>query len=186
MISDRITITSIGPIWPDRASRVTNSLFQLLAAQSELARRGYYRGPRDGVISSGNSQSTRQNYSVGDVRSSYGSATAGAKEENLMQAPNEPTGPGADPNTLAPQATPQAQASAFDKLVLVSWLNDSGKDVIFVQDTQTNGVQKITSEPNKDNFRIVAVHPNLNPKLFEAAISDGSEQRFGQVPFRDS
>jgi hypothetical protein len=55
-------------------------------------------------------------------------------------------------------------------------------DVIFVQDTQTNDVQKITSEPNKDNFRIVAVHPNANPKLFEAVISDGSEQ--GSVKFR--
>jgi hypothetical protein len=74
------------------------------------------------------------------------------------------------------------QGRFADNLVLLSWLNDSGKDVIFVQDTQTNDVQKITSEPHKNHFRIVAVHPNANPKLFEAVISDGSEQ--GSVKFR--
>ena len=64
----------------------------------------------------------------------------------------------------------------FGKLVLVGWLQDAGKDLIFVQNTETNRVQKITSEPNKDNFRIVEVHPNVNRKLFEAIISNGSEQ----------
>jgi hypothetical protein len=74
------------------------------------------------------------------------------------------------------QTTPQAQAGMFGKLALVGWLQDAGKDLIFVQNTETNRVQKITSEPNKDNFRIVEVHPNANPKLFEAIISNGSEQ----------
>jgi hypothetical protein len=69
------------------------------------------------------------------------------------------------------------KANVLDKLVLVSWLDDAGKIVIFVQNTETNEVQKVTSEPNKDHFRIVEIHPNADPKLFEAVISDGSEQR---------
>src|SRR5271165_544596 len=51
-----------------------------------------------------------------------------------------------------------------------------------VQNTETNDVQKITSEPNLDNFRIVELHPNADPKLFEAVISNGSQQ--GPVRFR--
>jgi hypothetical protein len=72
--------------------------------------------------------------------------------------------------------------SVLDKLVLVSWLNEAGQTAIFVQNTETNDVQKITSEPNKDNFRIVEIHPNADPKLFEAVISNGSEK--GPVKFR--
>jgi hypothetical protein len=37
----------------------------------------------------------------------------------------------------------------FGKLVLVGWLLDAGKDVIFVQNTETNRVQKITSEATR-------------------------------------
>ena len=67
-------------------------------------------------------------------------------------------------------------------LVLVSWLEDAGKDVIYVQNTETNDVQKITSEPNLDNFRIVELRPNADPNLSEAVISNGSQQ--GPVRFR--
>ena len=87
-----------------------------------------------------------------------------------------------NPFTLVAPATQQAQPTVFDKLVLVSWLKDAGKDVIFVQNTETNDTQKITSEPNKDNFRIVELHPNDNPKLVEAVISNGNEK--GTVKFR--
>src|SRR5262249_11598784 len=65
--------------------------------------------------------------------------------------------------------------SVIDKLVLLSWLNDAGQIVIYVQNTETNEVQKITSEPNKDNLRIVEIHPNADPKLFETVISNGDE-----------
>jgi len=71
--------------------------------------------------------------------------------------------------------------NVLDKLALVSWLNDAGKIAIFVQNMETNEVQKITSEPNKDNFRILEIHPNADPKLFEAVISNGSEK--GPVKF---
>jgi hypothetical protein len=74
------------------------------------------------------------------------------------------------------------KANVLDKLVLVSWLDEAGKIVIFVQNTETNDVQKVTSEPNKDHFRILEIHPNADPKLFEAVISNGSEK--GPVRFR--
>jgi hypothetical protein len=110
--------------------------------------------------------------------------------------PNGKIGPQSDPMKFAAPATPQpsqavakttqaaprAQAGAFGNLVLVSWLEDAGKNVIYVQNTETNDVQKITSEPNLDNFRIVELHPNADPKLFEAVISNGSKQ--GPVRFR--
>jgi hypothetical protein len=76
----------------------------------------------------------------------------------------------------------QYKTNVLDKLVLVSWLDDAGKIVIFVQNTETNDVQKVTSEPNKDHFRIVEIHPNPDPKLFEAVISNGNEM--GPVRFR--
>ena len=63
----------------------------------------------------------------------------------------------------------------------VGFVRDAGKDVIYVRNTQTNEVQKITSESNEHHFRIVEVHPNADPKLFEAVISDGSKQ--GPVKF---
>ena len=113
-----------------------------------------------------------------------------------MQDPNEKIGPGADPRTfVAPavpqpsqtaakgtQTKPQAQAGIFGNLVLVSWLEEAGKDVIYVQNIETNDVQEITSEPNLDNFRILELHPNADPKLSEAVISNGVQQ--GPVRFR--
>jgi len=111
-----------------------------------------------------------------------------------MQKSNEQTAVRAEPLTLvsptaakdaqapvrAAQVTPQAQAGAVDKLVLVSWLEEGGKDVIYVQNTRTNEVQRITSEPNIDHFRIVEIRPNSDPRQFEAVISNGREQ----VPVR--
>ena len=74
--------------------------------------------------------------------------------------------------------------SIIDKLVLLSWLNEPGQTVIYVQNTETNEVQRITSEPNKDNFRIVEVRPNADSKLFEVVISNGNEK--GPVKFREN
>ena len=74
--------------------------------------------------------------------------------------------------------------SVVDNLILVSWLNDAGRTVVYVQNTETNEVEKITSEPNKDNFRIVEVRPNPDPKLVEVVISNGDG--LGAVKFRMS
>src|ERR1700688_3382311 len=112
------------------------------------------------------------------------------------QDPTEKIGLLADPRTFVPpavsqptqtaakgaQTRPQTQVGAFGNLVLVSWLEEAGKDVIYVQNTETNDVQKITSAPNLDNFRIVELHPNADPRLFVAVISNGSQQ--GPVRFR--
>jgi hypothetical protein len=67
--------------------------------------------------------------------------------------------------------------------VLVSWLEEAGKDVIYVQNIETHDVQKITSEPNLDNFRILELRRNADPKLFEAVISNGSQQGPVRVHF---
>jgi hypothetical protein len=87
-----------------------------------------------------------------------------------------------NPFTLVAPSAPQAQRSAFDKLFLTSWLQDGRTDVIFIQNLETNEVQKITAEANQDNLRLIALHLNSNPQLVEAVISDGKEQ--GSVKFR--
>jgi hypothetical protein len=84
--------------------------------------------------------------------------------------------------SVKPTILGEDKANLLDKLVLVSWLDDAGKTVIFVQNTETNDVQRVTYDPNKDHFRIVEIHPNADPKLFEAVISNGSEK--GPVRFR--
>jgi hypothetical protein len=70
----------------------------------------------------------------------------------------------------------QAQHSPFEKLFLTSWLSDEGKDDIFVQDSETNELQKITAEPNQNKLRLVELRSNPNPRLVEAIISDGRQQ----------
>lgn len=74
------------------------------------------------------------------------------------------------------QKVPDVRAQRADKFVLVSWLKDGGKEVIYVQNTQSKEVEKVTSEPGLNHLRLVEVHPNADPKEFEAIISDGSEQ----------
>jgi len=91
-----------------------------------------------------------------------------------------------NPFTLVTPATP-TQPQAFNKLVVVSWLNEGGKDSLFVQDTDTNDVQKVTDVPNDKGIRIVEVHAKGGKDFqmirdFEAVITNGSEQ--GTIKFR--
>jgi hypothetical protein len=140
------------------------------------------------IINQGNPRST-DNSNAGYFNSNYRATTAEGQERIVVQRSNEQMGIGSNSfNPVSPatqaspapvqaaQAVPQVRVGGSEKLVLVSWLNDSGKDVIYVQNTETNEVQKITSEPNRHNFRIVEVHPDADPKEFEAIISNGSEQ----------
>ena len=164
------------------------------SVQPESFRPAVDHGPV--VVNTGNSRPMDSRANTAYINSGYGSTDAAGQPRIVMQDPNEKIGPRADPRTFVPptvpqptqtaakatQTTPQAHAGAFGDLVLVSWLEDAGKDVIYVQNTETNDVQKITSEPNLDNFRIVELHPNADPKLFEAVISNGSQQ--GPVRFR--
>ena len=153
-------------------------------------------GPVAVSINNGNSQPMDSMANTGYINSGYSSTDAARQQRIVAQDPNEKTGPRADPRIFAPPAVPQpnqtaakatqpkpqTQAGPFGNIVLVSWLEVAGKDVIYVQNIDTNGIQKITSEPNLDKFRIVELHPNADPKLFEAVISNGSQQ--GAVRFR--
>ena len=166
------------------------------SVQPESFRPAVDHGPVVVVINTGNSRPMDSRANTAYVNSGYSSTDAEGQQRIVNQDPNEKIGTRADPGTYVPPAVPEpaqtaakstqrkppAQAGAFGNLVLVSWLEDAGKDVIYVQNTETNDVQKITSEPNLDNFRIVELHPNADPKLFEAVISNGSQQ--GPVRFR--
>jgi len=87
-----------------------------------------------------------------------------------------------NPFTLVTPVTVQAKPKVFDKLVLLSWLNDGSKDIVFVQNTETNEVQKITTDANSDNLRLIAIHKSPDPKLAEVVLSNGTEE--GSVKFR--
>ena len=163
--------------------------------QPDSSRPAVDHGPVVVLVKIGNSWPMDSSPNPAYPNSVYSSTDATGQKNLVLPDPNRKTGPQADPGRLIPpvvqpaqttakgtQTTPQAQAGAFANLVLVSWLEDAGKDVIYVQNTETSDVQKITSEPNLDNFRIVELHPNADPKLFEAVISNGSQQ--GPVRFR--
>ena len=169
--------------------------------QPESFNRATGNSPTVIVINTGNARPMDSNSNTGYANTGYAnsgySLTGQASQQRIAaQDPNDKIGPQADPRTFVPPAVPQPaqtaakgpqirpqpQAGPFGNLVLVSWLQNAGKDVIYVQNTETNDVQKITSEPNLDNFRIVELHKNTDPKLFEAVISNGSQQ--GPVRFR--
>jgi hypothetical protein len=166
------------------------------SVQPESFRPAVDRGPVVVVINTGDSRPMDSRANTAYIDSGYSSTDAAGQQRIVMQDPNEKIGPGADPRTFVPpavpqptqtaakgtQTKPQAQAGIFGNLVLVSWLEEAGKDVIYVQNTETNDVQEITSEPNLDNFRIVELHPNADLRLFEAVISNGRQQ--GPVRFR--
>ena len=164
--------------------------------QPESFRRAANNSPIVIVINTDTSQPMDSSSNTGYANSGHNLTDAAWQQRTAVQDANEKIEPQADPRTFVPpavpqptqtaakgtQTRPQAQAGAFGNLVLVSWLQDAGKDVIYVQNTDTNDVQKITSEPNLDNFRIIELHRNADPRLFEAVISNGSQQ--GPVRFR--
>jgi hypothetical protein len=87
-----------------------------------------------------------------------------------------------NPFTLVTPVVAQTQPTLFDKLILLSWLNDGGNDVVFVQNTETNAVHKITKEPNADDLKLVKVHVDPDPRKADVLLSHGAEQ--GIVKFR--
>jgi hypothetical protein len=87
-----------------------------------------------------------------------------------------------NPFTLVTPVAPTARPSAFEKLYITSWAKADGKVVMFVQNSETNEVEKITTQPNQNGVRLIAMHLNPDPKLVEAVLSDGKEQ--GIVRFR--
>ena len=87
-----------------------------------------------------------------------------------------------NPFTLVTPVAQQVRTTPFDKLILVSWLNDGKKDVVFVQNTETSEVQKVTNAPNPSNLRLIAINKNADPKKADVVLSNGAEQ--GSVKFR--
>ena len=162
--------------------------------QPESVNRAVPQSPVVVVINTGNSRPTDASANGGYVDHGYISASAVGQQRVVVQDPKEHTA--TDPITpgdpVVPQATPaprqntetsvQTGTGVFGKLVIVSWLKDGGKDEIFVKNIETNAVQRITSQPNIDHFRIVEVHPNADLRQFEAIISNGSDQ--GAVRFQ--
>ncbi|MBV8212140.1 MAG: hypothetical protein JOZ08_02820 [Verrucomicrobia bacterium] len=89
-----------------------------------------------------------------------------------------------NPFTLVTPSLGQGPASPFSKLILVNWLHDKGKDILFVQDTETNEVKKVTKDDgaNSDRLRLIEVVPNKNPSLIFAKLTNGREE--GIVKFK--
>jgi hypothetical protein len=89
-----------------------------------------------------------------------------------------------NPFTLVTPSLGQGAVSAFSKLILVNWLHDKGKDILFVQNTETNEVKKVTKDEGTgpDSLRLIEVVPNKNPSLVFAKLTDGKEE--GVVKFR--
>jgi hypothetical protein len=158
--------------------------------QSETSRPAS-RDPIVIVVNTGNSRPMDPSPNPSYIPSAYSAPQVAGQQRIVTEDPSEQIGPQADPRPVIqpPQTAeksaptkPPTHAGPFGNLVLVSWLQDAGKNVIYVQNTETQDVQKITSEPNLDHFRIVELHENADPKLFEAVISNGSQQ--GAVRFR--
>jgi len=80
--------------------------------------------------------------------------------------------------------TPEAQAhtTPFDKIILLSWLEDGPATIVFVENTDTKEVHKITANADANNIRLIALHKHVDPAKAEALLSDGKEQ--GLVRFR--
>jgi hypothetical protein len=163
--------------------------------QPETSRSAVNRDPIVIVVNTGNSRPVDPSPAPAYIPSGFTSTQLAGQQRIITPDPNEQIGPQTDPRTVVPpaiqppqtvekgaQTKPPTRSGPFGNLVLVSWLEDAGKDVIYVQNTETEDVQKITSEPNLDHFRIVELHQNADPKLFEAVISNGSQQ--GAVRFR--
>ena len=79
------------------------------------------------------------------------------------------------------QSVPGKELSPFDKLFLASWLKEGNKEVVLVQNSETNQLQRITADFNQNNLRLIEIHVDPNPQLVAALLSDGERQ--GSVKF---
>jgi hypothetical protein len=163
-------------------------------AQQESTNRGVPQTPVVIVINAGKSGSTDSGGNVGYANYGYVPTGVSGPQRVVAQGPNQ----GNDPDPIAPgdpvepQATPVPQKTTqtpvqtgtgpFSKFVVLSYLKDRGKDVVSIKNVETIDVQRITSQPNIDHFRLVEIHPNPDQRQFEAIISNGSEQ--GPVRFQ--
>ena len=171
------------------------------SVQPQAANRAAPQNPVIVVINAGNQRPTESGAPLisrgaegGYVNYGYIPANGIGQQRTVEPDPNEHTAPDPKPpgDPVTPQATPVPQqmtptpmqmgTGPFGKFVIVSYLQNGGKDVIFVKNIETNAVQRITSQPNVDHFRIVELHPSANLTQFEAIISNGADQ--GPVRFQ--
>ena len=87
-----------------------------------------------------------------------------------------------NPFTLPSRAVPETPPSALENLYLIGWLNDGDKELIYVQNWQTNEVQRITPRANDNNLRLVGIHLNSDLRLVDAVIA--ADQERATVKFR--
>ena len=80
-----------------------------------------------------------------------------------------------NPFTLS-QAVPETGPSALENLYLIGWLNDGAKELIYVQNSQTNEVQRITPRANDNNLRLIEIHLSSDLRLVNAVIAAGQER----------
>jgi hypothetical protein len=107
-----------------------------------------------------------------------------ARPENPFPVPaSKPAPPpsAAEPSPADPSNFAEI-GSNLDHLVLLSWMSVGPETIVYVRNTQTRAVQKISSEADAKNRRVVLLHPDSDPRFTEAVISNGTEQvtvRFG-------
>ena len=80
-----------------------------------------------------------------------------------------------NPFTLS-QAVPETRPSALENLYLIGWLNDGDKELIYVQNWQTNEVQRITPRANDNNLRLIEIRLSSDLRLVNAVIAAGQER----------
>jgi hypothetical protein len=68
-----------------------------------------------------------------------------------------------------------------ENLVLTSWLNQGGREVVYVQNKDTHESQRITVEPNANGLRIISISSNPDPQKVAVVLSNGTEE--GTVQF---
>jgi hypothetical protein len=202
---DDLNYSDLEPDSPDYQYWDNSAYIQQSPAygRQESTNRAAPQNPVVIVINAGNSRPTDSGAPIdprgltdprGSGYANYGyvPTNAAGQQRVVMQDPNEHTDPITPGDPVVPQATPAPQKNTqasgqsgtgpFSKFVVLSYLKDRGKDVISVKNVETNDVQRITSQPNIDHFRIVEIHPNADQRQFEAIISNGSEQ--GPVRFQ--
>jgi hypothetical protein len=116
------------------------------------------------------------NPSIPDTASDGANLPLGFKVERYAQIWQR------NPFVLVTPTVVKEQESPFSKMFLTSWLRAGPQQVIYVQNSDTNDVQRITEQPNQNSLRLIEFHSNSDPKLVEAVVSNGKEQ--GVVKFR--
>lgn len=87
-----------------------------------------------------------------------------------------------NPFTLSAHSVLESRPSALQDLYLIGWLNDGDNKVVYVQNSQTNEVQRITARPNDNNLRLVLIDLNSDLRLVSAVIA--TDQERATVKFR--